>query len=213
MNESSDFNPQTTRYPRKIRRPVHFLAWVRLNKGMTIITALARPLLAAPFISSGVDALRRPEEHIEPVKNLQLEKTSVGELSDSTITLLTRVIGGVRVLAGVAMAAGKKPRLAALTLAATELPLALANNPVHLSSGEERKEHIKGLMTSVGLVGGALVAAGDRRGKPSLSWRLENRRDHKAEISALADQYELAMDAQKEKLQAKIEKAKGKAKS
>lgn len=180
---------------------------------MTIITALARPLLALPFISSGLDAARHPEEHVERVQNLSLEQTAVGELSETTIMNLTRVVGGVRVLAGVAMAAGKKPRLAALTLALTEVPLAIANNPVHLSSGEERKAHIKGLIGSAGLIGGALVAAGDRRGKPSLGWRLENRRNHKADLSELADQYEGKLDAQKEKLQARIEKAKDKARS
>lgn len=181
---------------------------------MSIFTALARPFLAVPFVTSGVDALRHPHEHVEIVERINptLEKLGVGPLSENSIVTLTRISGGVRVAAGACMAFGKKPRLAALTLAATEIPLGLARNPIWLAeNSEEKKSYLPGLATSLGLAGGALVAAGDRRGKPSLGWRLENRRDHKADLSDLADRYQDKMDAKAEKYAAKIEKLKDKA--
>lgn len=182
---------------------------------MSIITGLARPLLAAPFIVSGVDAVRHPDKHVDAVDRINptLEQVGVGALSEGTVTLATRAIGGVRIVAGVCMALGKKPRLSALVLAKSELALALVRNPVWLSSGDERKKHMAGLATSAGLIGGALVAAGDRRGKPSLGWRLENHRSHKEDMSVLADRYEAELEAQKAKLSEKIAKAKEKAKS
>lgn len=182
---------------------------------MSIITALARPFLAVPFIASGVDAVRNPKDHIETVErvNPTLEQLGVGPLGPGTISILTRVVGGVRIAAGVGMAIGKKPRVAALTLAATEVGLAAVKNPVWLSEGEERKQHMAGLVGSLGLIGGALAVAGDRRGKPSLGWKLENHRSHKEDLNALADSYEDRLDEQKAKLEEKIAKTKEKAKS
>ncbi|WP_054952507.1 DoxX family protein [Flaviflexus massiliensis] len=182
---------------------------------MTIITALARPLLAVPFIASGVDAVRNAPDHVETVErvNPTFEQLGIGELSAGTITTLTRAVGAVRIVAGIGMALGKKPRIAALTLAGTELALGAVRNPVWLSEGEERKQHIAGLVSSIGLAGGALVAAGDRRGKPSLGWRLENHRSHKDDLNALAEDYEIRLDEQRAKLEDKIAKVKEKAKS
>jgi len=182
---------------------------------MSIITGLARPLLAIPFITSGIDAVRHPHEHVEAVErvNPTLERLGVGPLTAGTITMATRVSGGVRIAAGLSMALAKKPRLAALTLATTEIVLAGVRNPVWLSTGDERKKHLAGLAASAGLIGGALVAAGDRRGKPSLGWRLENRRSHKEDLHLLADRYEAELDEQKAKLSEKVAKAKERAKS
>lgn len=182
---------------------------------MSIITGLARPLLAIPFITSGIDAVRRPHEHVEAVErvNPTLEQLGVGPLSAGTITTVTRVSGGVRIAAGLCMALAKKPRLAALTLAGSEIALTAVRNPVWLSKGEERKKHLAGLAASAGLIGGTLVAAGDRRGKPSLGWRLDNRRSHKEDLNLLADRYEAELEEQKAKLSEKVAKAKEKAKS
>lgn len=175
---------------------------------MSIITALARPLLAVPFITSGVDALRNTDEHVEAAR--QLEGTPLDDLSDGQLALVTRALGGVRVLAGASMAIGKKARLSALLLALTELPLSVARNPIHLLEGEERREAAADLAVSLGLVGGAFMAAGDRRGKPSLGWRRENRRNQKEELNALSDSYEELLAEQKAKFEQKVAKAKGK---
>ena len=175
---------------------------------MSIITALARPLLAVPFVSSGVDAILHTEEHVEAAR--QLEGTPLDDLSDAQLALATRALGGARILAGASMAIGKKARLCALVLALTELPLSIARNPVHLLEGEERADALAGLAASLGLVGGAFMAAGDRRGKPSLGWRLENRRAHKEELSALSASYDELLAQQKAKFQDKVAKAKGK---
>lgn len=182
---------------------------------MSIITALSRPLLAVPFIASGVDAVRHPNKHVDAVERINptLEKLGVGPLSRGTVATATRVVGGVRIAAGGCMALGKKPRLSALVLAVSEVALAAVKNPVWLSEGEERQKHVSGLAASAGLVGGALVAAADRRGKPSLGWRLDNRRSHKQDMSVLADRYEAELEAQKAKLSDKVAKAKERAKS
>ena len=60
--------------------------------------------------------------------------------------------------------------------------MALANNPVWAGKGKDRQKRLAeltGLLGAAGLVGGALLAAADRDGKPSFSWRREANRRHK----------------------------------
>lgn len=145
-------------------------------------------MLASAFILDGVDAIRHADEHAAQAAPLAptLAKVSqkVPGLPRDTKTL-TRLIGAVQVAAGVMLAAGKAPRAAAATLAVISIPTAIVRHPVWASEGEERREHAAGLLRSAALLGGLIFAAEDREGKPSLGWRYDNWRDHRAELSDL----------------------------
>ncbi|USR79679.1 DoxX family protein [Arcanobacterium pinnipediorum] len=147
---------------------------------MTIVNKISRPLLAAPFIVSGIDAVTKPQDHRKPARKLWVlaqkagvdTKLGISEPSDATLDLLTRLSGGVVALAGLQLARSRAPRSAALLLGITQIPLALANNPVWEKKPlAERKKDISGLLSAAGLIGGALIASTDRSGKPSVGWR------------------------------------------
>lgn len=147
---------------------------------MTILNKLARPMLAAPFVVSGLDALLKPKGHREPARKLYSlaerfgldEKLGLTEPTDTTLDLITRASGAVFVVAGASLARSRAPRSAALALALGQIPVALANNPIWESKGEQRSKDLGGLLASAGLIGGALIASTDRSGKPSVGWRV-----------------------------------------
>src|SRR5690625_1036269 len=155
---------------------------------MSLSRRLARPLLASSFIASGVDALLRPDSHVERFQAVEpaLEKAGVPPAIASDTRLLVRVSGGVTAVAGLMVAANRNPRSAALTLAVITVPVTLVNNPVWTAASKERKKEMRrGLLTGASLLGGLLIAALDRDGKPSLAWRAANTREHKAAIREL----------------------------
>ncbi|QOQ39278.1 DoxX family membrane protein [Trueperella pecoris] len=138
-----------------------------------MISTLARPLLAAPFIAAGVDALRHPANHraaAERVLTLA-RKAGVPALDTMSIDALTRATGAVFTVAGLSLARGRMPRSTALMLGAMQIPLSLGRNPFWAQKGATRRESLSALVADAGLIGGALIASTDRGGKPSLGWR------------------------------------------
>ena len=86
---------------------------------MSLIRKVARPLLGASFIAGGIDRLRNSEEATEQLEPTLQEIVSYlpqAEFLTSNTKLTVQVLGGVQVAAGAALALGKFPRLAALTL-------------------------------------------------------------------------------------------------
>lgn len=157
---------------------------------MSILRKTARPLLALPFVLSGMEAAIRPSRHRERAAVFAplTEKAGI-ELDERTTDRLTRALGAANVLAGFALASGRAPRIGALILAALQIPITLANNAFWLHAGDQRQEDIAGIVAGAGLIGGALLAVGDRDGKPSLSWARDNRARQREEIRALKDSY------------------------
>lgn len=154
---------------------------------MTLLARLARPLLAAPFIKDGIDAILHPEDHVDRFMEAatSLEKVGVPPVMRSDAQLLTRAAGVVSVGAGLMLATGRRPRTAALVLAGMNAVLTAVKNPVwETATRRERNEQWAGIAQGAALTGGLLLAAGDRGGKPSLNWRLGNWRDHRAALRA-----------------------------
>lgn len=153
---------------------------------MSPLRALARPLLASAFIVDGVDALRHTDEHAARAQPFAPTLARVSEKVPglpSDTRSLTRLIGAVQVGAGVLLATGKSPRVAAAALAVVTIPTAVVRHPVRSTSGEERRRNLVGLLRDGALLGGLIFAAEDRQGRPSLGWRLDNWRAHRAEIA------------------------------
>lgn len=150
-----------------------------------MLNRLARPLLAAPFIASGIDALRRPESHRATANRVFnfLSELGLPPLQEQA-DLITRISGGVMTAAGLALATSRSPRLAAFALAAMQGPLAVAKNPFWQHDGDRRLNEINQLITALGLVGGAFIASSDRGGDPSLGWRMRTAAKNAAESAS-----------------------------
>ena len=99
---------------------------------MNILRSFARPMLAAPFLVDGLDALVRPSRHVEKFEKVAptLERVGLPPVLTSDARLLTRASGAVSLVAGLGLAAGRAPRTNATILAALNVPLTVVNNPV-----------------------------------------------------------------------------------
>ncbi|WP_436501985.1 DoxX family protein [Actinokineospora sp. HUAS TT18] len=138
-----------------------------------ILRRLARPLLAAIFISSGIDALKASEAHAEAAKPL-LDglKGKLPEQIPSDPVTLVRIDGAIKVGAGVLLALGKFPRLSALALAGGLVPTTLATHRFWDEKDPAVRQQQQVQFTkNLGLFGGLLLASADTAGKPSLGWR------------------------------------------
>lgn len=145
-----------------------------------ILRRIARPLLAAAFVSRGVETLRNPKPHIKAAEPL-LDKVpdQVHEaLPDQVPTdpeSLVKLDAAVQIGAGLALGLGKFPRLSALLLAGSLVPsTATAHRFWEYENPEERAAQQEQFLKNLGLLGGLLLAAADTHGKPSLSWRAKH---------------------------------------
>lgn len=149
---------------------------------------IARPMLASYFVLDGIDAVRHPEEHAAKFQKIQpmLEKAGAPPVLAADAILLSRITGAASAVAGVCLALGRRPRTAALALAAINIPITVINNPVWAAENkEDRKEKVRGLLRGLAIGGGLLLAAVDRDGKPSLAYRRQANAEHRAEINEL----------------------------
>lgn len=141
-----------------------------------LVRRIARPLLAAAFVSQGVDTLLNPKSKIEETRPL-LDKAQRVVPGAATIDplLVVRTEGAVKVGAGLMMACGKAPRLAATLLAIDLLPSTAAEHPF-TSAGhpDVRKNQRAQFLHNCALLGGLLLAMADTGGKPSLVWRAKH---------------------------------------
>ncbi|QOR69682.1 DoxX family protein [Ruania alkalisoli] len=153
---------------------------------MDPVRALARPLLASVFVVDGIDAIRHADEHaalLEPWEPLLDKVSEKVPAMPQKRTTLVRIMGGTSVAAGVLLASGKAPRLAAGVLAVIALKQTVVRYPFWSAKGADRREKLTGFMRNAALVAGLVFAANDRRGKPSLAWQVENWREHRSDLS------------------------------
>ncbi|ADB34238.1 DoxX family protein [Kribbella flavida DSM 17836] len=148
---------------------------------MTVVRALARPLLSTIFVIQGVNSVRNPEPLVpkaQPVTDRLVplvKKVAPPQVSDripETTVNLVRLNGAVQVLGGLALATGKGRRLGASLLAASLVPSTVAGHPFW----QETDKQVKGVqriqfLKNMSLLGGLLLAAVDTEGQPGLVWR------------------------------------------
>jgi uncharacterized membrane protein YphA (DoxX/SURF4 family) len=140
---------------------------------MDLLRAFARPMLSAMFIHGGLDSMQRPHTKVpqaEPVVARVAEKLN---LPGDTATWV-RVNGVAQVVAGAALATGKCPRVAALTLAASLVPTTLAGHRFweENEDGARTRQRIQ-FLKNLSMLGGLLLAADDTGGRPSIPWRMQ----------------------------------------
>jgi uncharacterized membrane protein YphA (DoxX/SURF4 family) len=139
---------------------------------MSLSRVVARPMLAAMFISGGLDAARHPETKVEAAKPVTDQlRTVIPSLPEDTATLV-RVNGVVQVGAGVLLAVGKFRRVAALALIGSVIPTTWAGHRFWEESDEQKRAQQRvHFFKNVGLLGGLILAMVDTEGAPSLGWR------------------------------------------
>lgn len=133
-----------------------------------IVHRLARPLIAAVFVISGVDILRNPEGRVKTATPFLA--ATVYKLEEKTDGLPARVPldperivkadAVVKLAAGLGLALGKFPRLCALVLALDLIPTTMAGHAYWehedpATRAQQRTHFLKNL----GLFGGLVIAA------------------------------------------------------
>ena len=146
---------------------------------MSLIRTLARPMLASVFIAGGVDEIRNASAMAPTTKPVSEKMAPLIAARVPTVVPLptdtagwVRAEGAVKVLAGLALATGRFPRVAALALAATMVPTTLAAHAFWNESGPQtRSEQKTQFLKNVSLTGGLVIAAVDV--EPSARERVE----------------------------------------
>lgn len=139
---------------------------------MSLVRRIARPMLAAAFVTGGVAALRQPAGRTQaaaPVVSKISELTGLPDDPD----LMVRANGANMAISGLLLATGRMPRVASLLLAGSLVPTTYASHAFWTKddpTGADKVQFFKNL----GLLGGVLLAAVDTDGKPGLSWRARN---------------------------------------
>ena len=163
---------------------------------MTLIRLIARPMLASMFVIGGLDALRHASAKVPKAEKVTdqvptlAQRIAPGLPVPTDPATLVRINGGVQVVAGLALATGRLPRLSALALAATLVPTTYAGHAFWEESdprakGAQRIQFFK----NVSMLGGLLLAVVDTEGRPGVAWRARRAaRDVRREAHVLAQQ-------------------------
>jgi putative oxidoreductase len=132
-----------------------------------VLRRIARPLLAAASVANGVETLLNPKPKIETAT--QLLAKSQGLLPTKQPVdpgLIVQAGAAVKVTAGLMMALGWTPRIAAMVLAVELIPSTVAEHPFWAAGyPDERKAHRQHFLANAGLLGGLLLAI--TAGKPA----------------------------------------------
>lgn len=146
------------------------------NPAAMMIRRVARPMLAAAFISQGVEALRRPMSAADAARptlaGLRKLPDPVSSRVPDNPDTFARATAATQVAGGLLLATGRMPRLASAALALTVLPANLGahmfwSEPDAISRARKRRD----FMVDLSLLGGLIIASADTAGKPSLGWR------------------------------------------
>jgi putative oxidoreductase len=142
------------------------------------IRSLARPLMAGMYVVDGASALKSPGGRVDAVRAAGLSEPEK----------LVQVNAATMLVGGLALGAGKLPRLSALALAATMVPTTYVGHAFWSEDDEgaramQRMQFLKNLS----MLGGLLLAAADTGGRESLphaAGRVSRRTQKKAAKAA-----------------------------
>lgn len=141
---------------------------------MTITNRLGRPMIAAMFVSGGVDQLRNPDEKVDAAAAIvdeideRVDAVSVPQDTRDAV----RINGAVQLVAGGLLAINRVPRLAATALAASLVPTTLAGHRFwEVEDEKERAQQRTHFLKNVAMLGGLMITIGDTGREPSMGWR------------------------------------------
>ena len=145
---------------------------------MTATRLIARPLLASVFVVGGANALKNAPALAAKAKPVTdrlrptLEKAVPQlKLPEETVTLV-RINAAAQILAALALARGRAPRLSSTVLAASLLPTTVAGHQFWKESDPEAKANQQvHFFKNLSMLGGVLLAAVDTEGQPGVAFR------------------------------------------
>lgn len=136
-----------------------------------MIRRLARPLLGAAFISSGLEALQ----------GIDRRASRAEALGASAPVTVSRTVAATQVGGGVLLVLNRMPRLSALVLALTVVPEAVTGHDFWTEKDADAKRVQRSLFArDLGLLGGLLVAAVETGGRESVPHRARRTSRHAA---------------------------------
>ena len=145
---------------------------------MTVTRLVARPLLASVFAVGAVNALKNAPALATKAKPVTdrilpvLDKTLPQLPVPHDATTLVRVNAGVQILAALALARGRAPRLSSSVLAASMLPTTVAGHAFwNESDPDTRNAQRLHFFKNLSVLGGLMLAAVDTEGRPGLAYR------------------------------------------
>lgn len=133
---------------------------MRYKREMAFVRTLARPMLAAIFVSGGIDAWRDPGPRAEKGKPVADLVTRAIPQAPKDAETLVRINSAVHVGAGLLFALGRFPRLSPLVLAASMVPTTAGGHRFweEEDPGQRAGQQIH-FLKNVGLCGGLIFAA------------------------------------------------------
>lgn len=145
---------------------------------MSIVRRIARPLMAAIFISGGLDALRHPATKTGRAAPLIHKIAEPLGLPDDP-EMLVRANGATMIGGGALLALGRLPRIASLSLLVSLVPTTYAGHAFWAEEDDaQRAAQRTHFLKNLAIIGGLLIAAADTQGRPGLAWRAQHAADH-----------------------------------
>lgn len=142
-----------------------------------ILRRVARPMLAAIFISGGLNAIRQAEGHAhaaEPFLSENVLPVAQALPVEADPVAVVKFDGAVKVAAGTMLALGRFRRVSSLALLTSITATTVAGHPFweKTDQGERAQEQVQ-FLKNAGLAGGLMLAMADTEGKPSVGWRAQ----------------------------------------
>ena len=138
---------------------------------MTVIRRIARPMLAAVFVTGGLDALLHPAERAKIAAPLVSRLSGPLNLPDDP-EMMVRANGATMVAAGTMLGLGAFPRVAALVLAGALVPTTYTGHAFWtVEDPAARSQQRVHFLKNISLLGGVLLATVDTAGQPGLAYR------------------------------------------
>lgn len=136
-------------------------------------------MLAAIFISGGLDALRSPAAKAPAAADVAPPIARQLPYLPEDPETLVKINGAAQVGAGVLLALGRFPRLSSLVLAGSIVPTTLAGHRFwEEEEPAKRAQQQVHFFKNLGLLGGLMLAAVDTEGRPGLAWRARHASQH-----------------------------------
>jgi uncharacterized membrane protein YphA (DoxX/SURF4 family) len=143
-------------------------------------------MLAAFFVTSGLDALLHPKERAQIAAPLVTRLSGPLNLPDDP-EMLVRANGATMVAAGALLATGTFPRVAAMALAGALVPTTCTTHAFWtVKDPAARAQQRTHFLKNVGLLGGVLLASVDTAGKPGLAYRTRHAQSDARRQAALS---------------------------
>jgi len=128
-------------------------------------------MLSSMFIAGGIDAVNNPQPKVPKAEKVAPALAEPLGLPEDSVTLV-RINGAVQVGAGILLALGWVPRVAASALAASLVPTTWAGHRFWEETDKQARAAQRiHFLKNTAMLGGLILAATDREGRPFLSWR------------------------------------------